>query len=157
MRYLRGVRNIWEKKLEKKRRKGAEKKKRKESRVALESCKSYAYTTVLTNPTRDSWNLHAVTGDENKNAPGYIFTDAPALCNFQRIRGGHLAMHSAYVPRDAFLYGSWMCHGVAERRILFHYNPLKRRRVRRLVNIPASTMRDLNDSLDLSRISANSR
>lgn len=41
-------------------------------------------------------------------------------------------MHSAYAPR---FYAAFECRDVAERRILFHYNPLKARRVRRLVNI----------------------
>jgi len=126
MRYLRGVRNIYE---EGKARGGRRK---KESARRAESCKSYACDD---GPYKSEARLVKLTcrrrRRKRKMRLADIFVGALALCNFQRATTNSRADNSpcnalcVYTPR---FHAAPECHGVAERydEFRFHYNPLKR-------------------------------
>lgn len=69
-------------------------------------------TTVLTNPTRATRETYMPSpATKIKTRPAtYSHRRALALCNFQRIRGGHLAVHSAvHVPRETRFHAPLEC------------------------------------------------
>lgn len=128
MRYLRGIRNIRE-------RAGEEKKSRRvASRRAgiVQKLRVRRRFLQIRRAARETYMPSPATKIKMRPA-----TFSPACLHYAIFSAAANSrrtpyMHSAYAPR---FYAAFECRDVAKRRIFFHYNPLKARRVRRLLNI----------------------